>query len=69
MARALKPATPRDVHKVRVSIERLKDARDQLLEAGADTAAAKVRLALSSAEGALRHVIRRAAETEQLESR
>lgn len=61
----LQPATIRDVHRVRLACERLRDARDALAQAGAVRAAAKVRRALKSAEGALRHVERRQRTTER----
>lgn len=61
MPRRLKPATIRDVHRVRRSLHLLRDARDELAEVGASRALQRVRAAITSTEGALRHVERRAA--------
>lgn len=59
MARPLRPATLQDVQAIDSAVVHLRRARDLLTGAGADKAAARVRLALSSADGALRHVDRR----------
>lgn len=59
MARPLRPADPAAVQAVDSAIVHLRTARDLLAMAGADKAAARVRLALSSADGARRHVDRR----------
>lgn len=45
-----------NILKIKFAITDLRNARDQLVDAGAPRAAAKVRRALKSAEGALRHV-------------
>jgi hypothetical protein len=63
MARQLKPATRADVDHVRLAIHHLQVARDLLRQAGATAALSRVRAALKSAEGAQRHVERRANET------
>ena len=47
--------TERDVNRVKIAIDHLKIARELLKHAGATKATAKVRLALTSAGGALRH--------------
>lgn len=60
MARPLRPATRDDVASVDSAVAHLKAARDLLSAVGADKAAARVRAALSSADGARRHVDRRA---------
>jgi hypothetical protein len=44
--------------KVRIALWRLRDARDNLVKAGAKKSAAKVRLAIRSTEGALRNASR-----------
>lgn len=59
MARPLRPATRQDVAAVDSAVAHLKAARDLLQGVGAEKAAARVRLALSSADGARRHVWRR----------
>lgn len=56
MARKIKPATIEDRASVDLAVMLLKDARNSLRAAGALIAAAKVRRALKSAEGAQRHV-------------
>lgn len=61
MSRPLKAAAKADRVAVASAIKHLKRARDDLAFAGADKAADKVRAALKSAEGALRHVERRIA--------
>lgn len=59
MSRAIRPASPSAGPAVAAAIGHLKQARDLLTTAGADKAAARVRAALSSADGARRHVQRR----------
>lgn len=54
--RAIKPATLRDVQNVRRAAELLREARDLLAKAGARRTYQRVRLAITSADGALRHV-------------
>ena len=63
MPRALKPATSDDVENVGIAVAMLLQARDLLRRAGCPAAAAKVRRALKSAEGAARHVKHRRAAT------
>lgn len=60
--KTLRPYMDGDDVKVRTAIINLRTARRLLREAGAARAAERVRLALRSADGALRHV-------ERLESR
>lgn len=60
MARKIKPATARQVSACLYAISLLKQARHALKVAGAVRTAAKVRSALRSADGALRHVKHRA---------
>lgn len=61
MARPLNPASADQAGAVRDALQLLRDARDKLTAAEAPQALAKVRAAISSTEGALRHVGRRAA--------
>ena len=61
--RPLKPATVASVANVAQAVALLKTARDLLAREGCDLAAGRVRLAISSADGALRHVRRRADAT------
>lgn len=63
MPRALQPATRADVQRVRLALAQLREARDNLRAAGAVLALARVNAALKSADGALRHVERRAHRT------
>lgn len=58
----LRPATANDVAEVRYAVSLLREARDLLVSADCPQAARKVRRALKSAEGAERHVLRRAAQ-------
>jgi hypothetical protein len=58
--RVLRPATTADVDRVRVAVLRLREAHRLLSDASAGKAAAAVRGAIKSAEGASRHVERRA---------
>jgi hypothetical protein len=60
---ALRPATYRQVLAVAEAIESLRLAAKYLADAQCPKALARVRLALSSAEGAQRHIGRRAAHT------
>lgn len=63
MARAIRPATVRDVADIRQAHELLKQARDLLARAGAAKAATATRSAVASAGGALRHADHREART------
>lgn len=63
MARPLKPADPESVVAVSGALAALKTARDTFARHGCEQTAARVRLAITSANGALRHIERRAAET------
>lgn len=56
MALAFKPADETQVSAAEMAVIRLREARDLLIHAGSTRAVAKVRLALTSAEGAVRHV-------------
>jgi hypothetical protein len=55
----LKPYKPGDVSCVAEAVVILRQARYLLDRAGANKAAARVRRALRSADGAMRHVLRR----------
>lgn len=55
MASKRRAGKPGDVSEIKTAIHALKQARASLKRAGATRAAAKVRSALKSAEGALRH--------------
>ena len=68
--RPLKPGDAKTVAAVAEAIAHLRRARDLLHGAGAERAMARVRLALTSSEGALRHAERRAfrSQTETKES-
>lgn len=57
--RTLRPYQDGDRQRILAALNRLRDARSDLIEAGATSAAAYVRRALKSAEGALRHAERR----------
>lgn len=63
MAGKIKPADPLDERRVSYAAACLRIARDELVEAGALRAADKVRKALKSTEGALRHVQHRQTRT------
>lgn len=65
MPRALTPATPSTVALVASALSDLKSARDKLAKAGASRAVEKVRAAITSTGGAVRHAGRRVAETEE----
>lgn len=54
--RSIKPAAPADRVAVRTAIDHLRCARHLLASSGAPRAAAAVRKALRSAEGAARHI-------------
>jgi hypothetical protein len=60
MARPLSPATPNDVANVQRALQLLRQARDCLADTGSPNALARVNLAISSTDGAVRHVQRRA---------
>lgn len=62
--RKINSATPEDVALVDLAILNLKIARNNLVASRSKTAAAKVRKALKSAEGARRHVYHRLHRTE-----
>jgi hypothetical protein len=55
MVGKIRPATQADVNNVAIALAMLQDARDLLTAAGAPQTLARVRLAISSAKGALRH--------------
>ena len=57
--RRLKPASVTDVDDVREALQYLRMARDFLKSAGCPNALDRVRLAITSAGGALRHAERR----------
>lgn len=59
MARPIRPATKTTAYDVEMAVAALRDARDILKNAGAPRAAAAVRKALKSAEGAYRHACHR----------
>lgn len=63
--RRLQPATARDVQAIERATQLLREARDLCARAGAKRTANRVRLALTSAGGAARHVQRRAFRTEK----
>ncbi len=62
--RQIKPAGPLDIKRVELACQALRVALQQLSIAGCDKSAAKVRLAITSTDGALRHVQRRASAQE-----
>lgn len=62
--RQLKPTNPGDVHRVQTAVIGLRIALRMLTAAGCEKSAAKVRLAITSTDGALRHVQRRASAQE-----
>jgi hypothetical protein len=55
MALAFRPADESQVSAAELAVVRLREARDLLVHAGSPRAVARVRLALTSAEGAVRH--------------
>lgn len=59
MTRQIKPASHADVRMVKRALEDLRRARNALTHTGCRSAAAKVRKAMKSCEGAVRHVERR----------
>jgi hypothetical protein len=59
MARPIQPADSRELTLVDVALAHLISARDLLAEAESPQALARVRLAISSARGARRHMERR----------
>jgi len=63
MKNMIKPATEQDVKDIEFAFAHIKRARDLLQRAGAVKAVEKARLALSSAEGAMRHVRHRERRT------
>lgn len=58
--KALKPATMADVYRVELAVIALRTALKMLTTAGCEKSAEKVRKAITSTDGALRHVQRRA---------
>lgn len=60
MARPLAPARPGAERRVASALSQLRDVRDTLAAEGCSQAADKVRAAIASTGGALRHVQRRA---------
>lgn len=64
MARQMKPANHHDVVLVMAAIDQLRAARINLKDAGATRAVERVRKAIASAEGALRHVHHRKMHTD-----
>lgn len=63
--RAIRPADNADVASITAAILLLRQARDLLRDAGARRTVKRVREALSSAEGAERHVRHRFSRTER----
>lgn len=61
--RGMKPATPEHGQAIAIAVERLREARSLLRQAGARNAAAATGRAINSAEGAARHVAYRIART------
>ncbi len=61
----MKPATPKQVGGVKQAIECLRAARELLKGAGCHNSVKRVRLALTSAGGALRHIEHRARRTQR----
>lgn len=59
MSRKLKPGTYTEEYAIETALACLKKARDLLKLGGASKAVTRVRLAITSADGALRHVRRR----------
>ena len=59
MPRTIAPADAAQVEAARRAVALLREARDLLVHAGSPRAADRVRLALTSAGGAVRHVERR----------
>jgi hypothetical protein len=60
MSRPLKPACQLDVQDVQTALQCLRRARDLLRNVGAERSLARVRLAITSTGGALRHIQHRA---------
>ena len=60
MPRQLTPAGSADVQRVRRALTLLREARDLLRQAGAARTVERVQAAIKSADGAVRHVERRA---------
>ncbi|RSV41702.1 hypothetical protein CA234_08445 [Sphingomonas sp. ABOLE] len=54
--RRITPATPEHCQAIAIAVERMREARSLLRQAGARQAASAVGKAISSAEGAARHV-------------
>lgn len=54
--RRMKPATPEHGQAIAIAVERLREARSLLRQAGARQAASAAGRAISSAQGAARHV-------------
>ena len=63
MSRPLKPARPGAEARVHSALKQLRDVRDTLTAEGCSQAAAKVRAAITSTGGALRHMERRTVAT------
>lgn len=63
MARPIQPADDATVAAARLALERLREARNLLELAGAPRAADRVRLAITSAGGAVRHAESRRGRT------
>lgn len=61
--RWIAPATPEHGQAIAIAVERLREARTLLRQAGARQAAAAAGKAISSAEGAARHVQHRIRRT------
>lgn len=64
MARALKPATGAQLRCTRMALDCLKEARRYLAAADAPRSLARVKAAINSTEGAVRHAERRASQPE-----
>lgn len=61
--RQITPATAEQGHAIAIAVERLREARTLLRQAGARQAAAAAGKAINSAEGAARHVQHRVRRT------
>jgi hypothetical protein len=63
--RRITPASPAQGHAIAIAVERLREALTLLRQAGARQAASAAAKAISSAEGAARHVQHRIRRTAQ----
>ena len=62
MSRTIKPITARQLEMVHMAVTEVRAAYTHLKDAGALTAAAKVKSVMKSVQGAERHALRRFAE-------